>query len=451
MQWKELFSRHRLGTTRTDDDFRSPFQRDFDRIVFCSALRRLQDKTQVFPLAKSDYVRTRLTHSLEVSSVGRSMAFCIGTELQKRSPEALAGIAPHEFGEVVAAACLAHDIGNPPFGHSGEDAISAWFRKPEHQIMIRDLSQNQKEEFCSFEGNAQGFRVLCNLQKHNRGSNRFGGLQLTCATLGAFLKYPRRAWLEGRDKGRISQKKYNYFETETEDFLEVQKQCGLIPIVADQAWCRHPLVYLVEAADDISYTIADLQDGFRLGLIPYEQIRDFLLAILKDKGQEIRREIRNFSDHKDKIEHLAGKAIGHLVKEVCEVFLENESGFLDASMDRPLTALIPSKELLKEMFNYAHVNVYVCPDVVKLKLAGFSIITGLLDLFVPAVIDGAIDGHHNQSRNQLVQRLIPGQFLDDIGSAQSTYEKLHRITDYIAGMTDSYAMELYHRLHGINL
>ncbi len=447
MEWKSLLSATRLGSSGPDGDFRSPFQRDFDRIIFCSALRRLQDKTQVFPLAKNDYVRTRLTHSLEVSSVGRSLAFNIGTALKNKY--GFSELHPYYFGEIVAAACLAHDIGNPPFGHSGEDAISAWFKKPENQEALAGLSQNQKAEFQNFEGNAQGFRVLCTLQKHNRGSDRFGGLQLTHATLGAFLKYPRRAFLDACDKRRISHKKYNYFETEADDFLEVVQGCGLLETVAKESYARHPLVFLVEAADDISYTIADLQDGFRLGLVPYEKIRDFLLDILKDRGQIIRKEIRNFSDNKDKIEHLAGKAIGQLVKEISEVFLEHEEGLLKAEMDQPLTALMPSQALLKQMFEYAHQNIYTSPEVVNLKLAGFTIISGLLDIFVPAVCFHTDKQNYNHHKHQLVLRLIPGQFMEDIGLAHTAYEKLHRITDYIAGMTDSYAVRLYRKLHGI--
>ncbi len=452
MNWSNLLSPTRLCRPQGDLDFRSPFQRDFDRIVFSSALRRLQDKTQVFPLAKNDYVRTRLTHSLEVSSVGRSLGNSISEELAARYPGDFTRTRPYWVGEAVAAGCLAHDIGNPPFGHSGEDAISAWFEDPKNSWSLEGLSPNQKAEFQRFEGNAQGFRVLCTLQRHNRGARQYGGLQLTHATLGSFLKYPRQAHVSTLNPDRISHKKFNFFETEKHHFLEIVNALGLECTVEDEAWCRHPLVFLVEAADDISYTIADLQDGLRMGQLEFGMIRELLLEVLGERAKEVEEEIRYFRDPKDKIEHMAGKAIGTLVQEISGEFLNREGEMLEGRFDQPLCSVVPAKDVLKRMFDLNHEKVYTCKEVVHLKLAGFAVVQGLLDMFVPALLGRGGELKASQGLNRLVGKLIPSQFLDDEGQPpDSNYDRLHCITDFLSGMTDSYAVSLYRKLNGISI
>lgn len=446
-------NKDRLGCSTHDGDLRSFFQRDHDRLVFSSAFRRLQDKTQVFPLAPDDYIRTRLTHSMEVSCVGKSIGSIVGHHLKEKYPKELEGIEANHFSEVLSAACLAHDIGNPPFGHAGEDAIAFWFNRPENvEKYLGELSPIELAEFQNFEGNAQGFRLITRLQKHNRTPNRAGGLQLTYATLGTFLKYPRKAKINAHDSKKINHKKFNYFLTEEEYFDEVVTKCGLIEQIKGEVWARHPLVYLLEAADDISYVVADFQDGYRLGHVSYQVVLDFFLSILREKKDYYLDEIKDFSSDKDKIEHLSGKVIGQLVREVAMAFITNEEAIMAGKFDLALASIIPSASQFHDMFSYAYKHIYSCKDVVRMKLAGYEVIQGLLDMFVPSVYYSGDPNHFEFSRNNLLVKLLPDQF--ECNSQQgglSLYERLHRITDFISGMTDSYAVKLYKELKGIDL
>lgn len=453
MKWKNLMSKERLGCLSHDGDLRSYFQRDHDRLVFSSAFRRLQDKTQVFPLAPDDYIRTRLTHSMEVSCVGRSIGSIVGHALKEKYPIDLKGIEANNFSEVLSAACLAHDIGNPPFGHAGEDAIAYWFNRPENiKKYLTELNVVELAEFQNFEGNAQGFRVITRLQKHNRTPDKIGGLQLTYATLGTFLKYPRKAKIQDRDSSKINHKKFNYFLTEEKYFDDVVTKCGLIEQQKGEVWARHPLVYLLEAADDISYVIADFQDGYRLGHVRYQVVVDFFLNILRDKKDFYLEEIEGFSSDKDKIEHLSGKVIGQLVREVSNSFLTNEEKIMQGKFDLALASVIPSASQFHEMFTYAYKYIYSCKDVVRLKLAGYEVIEGLLDIFVPAIYFSGDPNHFEFAKNNLLVKLLPNDFVENsLDNGLSLYERLHRITDFISGMTDSYAVKLYKELKGINL
>ena len=284
MEWKQLLSPHRVGSSKpgviTQD--RSPFQRDFDRIVFSGAFRRLQDKTQVFPLVKTDYVRTRLTHSLETSSVGRSLGTAVGVEICKNFDTA--GAQPSDIGAAVAAAALAHDIGNPPLGHAGEEAIRYWFTHSPVACAMRDvMNEDEAADIERYEGNAQGFRVLTRLEMPDQK----GGMQLTCATLAAFAKYPSASRVEVKPSG-VAGKKFNFFREEQEFFAEVAEHTGMIP-AGPWAWQRHPLAYLVEAADDIAYRIVDFEDGQRLGLIDYQELERVLTSELGSK-EDYKRE-----------------------------------------------------------------------------------------------------------------------------------------------------------------
>jgi dGTPase len=285
MDWKKLLSRKRLGKSQVENDpNRNPFQRDFDRIIFSSAFRRLQDKTQVHPLSESDYIRTRLTHSLETSCVGRSLGEIVGTEVIIKNK--LKGVHPSEFGSIVASACLAHDIGNPPLGHSGEDAIRTWFKySAVGKKLMKQLSKLEQQDFLDFEGNAQGFRVLSRLQS----PDNTGGMQLTCATLAAYTKYPHESLVKGKpsDLKRKSAKKFGFFQHDKELFTEVAEQVGLISIPKNTAWwCRHPLAFLVEAADDITYSVIDFEDGYGLKYISYDEVKDVLTNFLDKSGVE---------------------------------------------------------------------------------------------------------------------------------------------------------------------
>ena len=297
MDWNRLLSRIRPGLSRPhpDSEARTDFQRDFDRIVFSSAFRRLQDKTQVFPLSQSDYVRTRLTHSLEVSSVGRSLGTMVGDRVIRRHD--LKGVYPQDFGAVVAAACLAHDIGNPPFGHAGEDAIRLWFAaSATGQAVLETLSEPQRQDFLRFEGNAQGFRIITRLQSPD---NR-GGMQLTCALLGAFTKYPRAAWLSVPSPLGVAFRKFGFYQDDRDLFAEVAGHLGLDE-VAPGAWRRHPLAWLVEAADDICYRIIDVEDAFRLQQLRFEDVRDLLLP-LTGSAEQAERKMAHLTRPRERIE-----------------------------------------------------------------------------------------------------------------------------------------------------
>ena len=448
--WIKLLSDLRIGSLVADtDDFRSPFQRDIDRIIFSSAFRRLQDKTQVFPLARNDYVRTRLTHSLEVSSVGRSLGIYVGRELSNRYQ---LNIDANYFAEIIGAACLAHDIGNPPFGHAGEDTIRHWFLDPSRgSQFLRQLTPQQAAEFTHFEGNAQGFRVLTRLQRHTRDSNVTGGLQLTYASIGAFLKYPRPAVISDVDPNRRSQKKYNYFLTESDQFQMVMNTLGLNR-TGQLSFIRHPLVFLMEAADDISYNIADMQDGFRLGLISYEEVFDFFRTLMAQEWENLQGEILGLSDPKDRVETLGGKVVGKLVREVAVLFLAEEKNILNGSFDKSLVDAIPSQKCMQEMSRFAYENIYSSEPVIEIKVGGFEVIQGLLDLFIPAIFEGHNRNHYDHKRLELVLRLVPKQFTEVIQERPvDPYVRLHQIMDFISGMTDSYALSLYRRLYGFNL
>src|SRR6267378_2881740 len=329
MNWTQLLSSHRLGQKQdAHDQSRSAFEQDYDRIIFSHPFRRLQDKTQVHPLPVEDFVHTRLTHSLEVSSVGRSLGKKVGEQILKRHPELNEKFSLFDVGAIVAAASLTHDLGNPPFGHAGEDAISDFFR---HHVFGQGfqprVTKAQWEELVRFEGNAQGFRIL------NKSEY---GLKLTFATLGAFTKYPCPAFFPQRDKTKKSQKKFGFFESEEELFGEVASSLGLIRREKN-VWCRHPLAFLVEAADDICYSIIDLEDGCRLGLVGFEETVDLLAPILGDKLD--RAKLAKGTGLNEKLGILRAMAIGELIDAATVVFLDHEQAMLDGQFDMALMDL----------------------------------------------------------------------------------------------------------------
>lgn len=443
MDWKQLLSTERLGRGQEPKtDARSEYQRDYDRIVFSSAFRRLQDKTQVFPLAESDYVRTRLTHSVEVSCVGRSLGTLAGSIVIKRS--GLEDFQAQEFGNIVAAACLAHDIGNPPFGHSGEDAIKTWFEGP-GMSYLKDLAPEQKQDFLKFEGNAQGFRVLSRLQNKING----GGLQLTYAVLGAYSKYPRRAHvssLEGSEK--VSEKKFGFFIGDEEWFVKVADGLGLTKKL-DGAWSRHPLAFLMEAADDICYRIVDLEDGHRLGRVTFAEAENLLKPIAfnsKSKGKQMSRSYRDIdeNDDKGKFEYLRAKAINSLILDAISVFEENYDRLMQGTLEQDLMSQSRFSNELKAIKELSRRKVYVAPNVLHIEAAGFEVLGGLLDKIVPALI--GTDSSRSSAEKKILE-IIPEQFR----KGKTHYERLLHATDFVSGMTDSFAVTLYRRLRGIEL
>ncbi|MFO7446753.1 MAG: deoxyguanosinetriphosphate triphosphohydrolase [Ignavibacteriaceae bacterium] len=444
MEWKKLLSKKLIGDEKIlpayGADGRTQFQKDFDRIVFCSAFRRLQDKTQVFPLPESDFVHTRLTHSLEVSCVGRSLGSVVGKTIIERHPDLKEEFTSFNFGEIVAAACLSHDIGNPPFGHSGEDAISEYFRVGngksfEHEL----LSIKCWNDFAKFEGNAQGFRILTRLQNPNIK----GGLKLTCATLAAFTKYPKDSSSLGSDK-KLS-RKFGYFQAEKDLFREVEEEVGLEKI-KDNWWSRHPLVFLVEAADDICYRIMDLEDAFRLGLLSFKDTEE-LLKPLCDKAKFTGYSERN---ENDKIGYLRAKSISVLIDELAAAFLAEEENMLAGKFEGELISIIDKAAQLEHIKKLSVEKIYSYKSVVEREAAGYEVLGGLLDTYIHAVNE--LESGKPSLKNKTMLKLLPKQFLGANGKPdEDLYTRLLKITDFVSGMTDSYAVSLFRKIKGISL
>jgi dGTPase len=449
MHWPKLLSRERLGTDQapTSATARTDFQRDFDRIVFSSAFRRMQDKTQVFPLSKIDYVRTRLTHCLEASSIGRSLGTLVGEQVIQR--HRLSAYEASDFGDVCAAACLSHDIGNPPFGHSGEDAIRHWAAEAKYGCRrVAALGENEREDFLRFEGNAQGFRILARLQNPDNP----GGLQLTCATLAAFTKYPREAWLGGQHFDGVSAKKQGFVFEDRELFREVAHTVGLLPRHDHYAiWHRHPLAFLVEAADDISYRVIDIEDGFRLGHFSYDEVLQLFWPLVPD-GAKQRARLEQITDPKNRIQFLRAKVINEAIRQAMECFLENEAAILSGRFDQSLLAQIPWHEAMHKLVEFARERIYCAPEVVGIQTAGYQVVGELLERFSEVVDDIAEHGEGAAPRSQMIVRLISEQFVGPRRApAQDAYTRLLRLSDFVAGMTDSFAVALYKKITGISL
>lgn len=440
-QWSRLMSAERQGAGAAPSaPERTVFQQDYDRIVFSSAFRRMKDKTQVFPLSKSDYVRTRLTHSIEVSCVGRSLGTAVGRELVARHG---LNLDASDFGAVVAAACLAHDIGNPPFGHAGEDAIREWF-KASGLLDRHALTPAQRADFEHYEGNAQGFRILTRLQSPSNP-----GLQLTSAVLGTFTKYPRGSHIEGPALSGRSAKKFGYFAHDTAAFQRVAAVTGLVPRIIGQAWYRHPLAFLVEVADDTCYLVVDIEDAARLGTIPGDTA-ETLLAELAGNSVSGGR-LQRLHDPKERIEYLRAKAIGRLLEGAAAVFLENEKAILSGGFDQELLAHTPFHYAIEAVEKFSVENIYVARSALEIETAGFEVLGALLQLFTDAVEAGA-GVTRLTTREKMLLKLLPTQFLGLQGQPDSDpYVRLLKVADFVAGMTDSYAVDTYRRLKGIEL
>ncbi len=443
MEWKNLLSHYRAGKTscRPLVPGRSPFQQDYDRIVFSSAFRRLQDKTQVFPLAESDYVRTRLTHSMEASCVGRSLGNLTGVHICSNHDVGV--LQSSDIGAIVAAASLAHDIGNPPLGHSGEEAIRYWFtHSPVAAAFMDQLTPAQQSDIAGYEGNAQGFRVLTRLQMPDNE----GGMQLTCATLGAFVKYPVESAMTGTS-GTFS-KKFNFFQHDKAMFEKVARQTGLIRIKEQEnVWARHPLAFLVEAADDICYTIVDFEDGHSLGIISYDELED---AFLRITGK-LKRDL-NMKDNQRKAELLRAMTLNTLIGQLSECFIKHEEDILRGELTKSLTDLIPASKALNYIIKRSVEDVYTYRRAIEIEVAGYELTTGLLDTFVEAVNDCAVNKKASFKSRKIFQ-LLPEQFRPENDSewSSSYYVRLMSVLDFICGMTDSYAVTLYRKLKGISL
>ena len=442
MNWKQLLSSNRIGKATKADSFRSAFEQDYDRIIFSHPFRRLQDKTQVHPLPEYDFVHTRLTHSLEVSSVGRSLGKKVGESILKKYPDLTkSGFSSYDFGAIVAAAALAHDIGNPPFGHSGESAISDFFNAKEKTDLFKShMSDQQWADIIDFEGNAQGFRLM----------NQTNGLQLTYATLAAFTKYPRPSLITKRDKSRKSQKKYGYFQSNKQEFADLASEVGLQKISDEGIWSRHPLAFLVEAADDICYQVIDLEDGCRLELVSYEETVDLLGAII-GKSFDPEKLVKYDSDA-ERIGVLRAMAIGKLVDECVAIFLENEKQLLSGEFDKALTGLIQSSDTLDKIERISITKIYQSRKVLEKEAAGFEVLPGLLESFTTAVYHHYIDKDQFTKKLQNLIRLLPKDIKAKMDqSSDSLYDLLMITIDFISGMTDTHAISLYRKIKGISL
>ena len=452
MQWKKLLSARRLGSVRADSvqQGRSPFQQDFDRIIFSSSFRRLQDKTQVFPLADNDYLRTRLTHSLETASIGRSLGAIAGVGICKNL--ASTEIRPNHIGEIVAAASLAHDIGNPPLGHSGEESIRYWFQhSPVAAKLKSEMSPAECADFERYEGNAQGFRVLSRLEM----PENHGGMQLTCATLGAMAKYPVSSGAAERPAG-VMGKKFNFFRQDKELFAEVAGHLGLLAVGSSgEAWCRHPLAFLVEAADDVTYRIVDFEDGHLLKIVEYDEVERLMLKIIGDGGETAAR-LAGIADRKRKVELLRARALGALVRQLAAVFLAHEEAMLAGELDRPLIELIPASGALEEIYRISLRKIYNFRRVTEICIAGYELTSGLLDAFMSAVsefVEARRTGREPDPRSRKLLYLLPDECCapDDPEWNSSAGCRLLRVLDCITAMTDTHAVSTFKKVKGISL
>ena len=442
MNWEQLLSLKRFGDTQKrerakQDETRLGFEVDFDRIIFSSAFRSLQDKTQVIPLSKTDFVHTRLTHSLEVSVVGRTLGRRVGKELLERHPHLKElGYTFNDFGAIVAAASVMHDIGNPPFGHSGEKAIGEYFKTGKGLQYKNQLTDSEYQDLIDFEGNANGFKILT----ENREGVQ-GGLRLSYATLGAFLKYPKES-LPKKPTNHIVDKKYGFFQSEKEAFLDVAQDLGLLKKESGGiSYYRHPLAYLVEAADDICYTIIDFEDGINLGLIEEDYALEYMIMLVKDAID--RKKYHSLQHTKDRVSYLRALAIGVLINEAVTIFLDNEEAILNGTFDKGLLDKCKYEAQINDIIKISVDKIYRSKEVVEKEVAGYKIIADLLDVFVTA-LNTKFDSRQS-NYDKLVLNLIPQEYQQE---KESLYDRIMQISSYVAGLSDGYAIRLHRKIMG---
>ena len=440
MNWQQLISNKRFGLEQIHEfrkDDRSEFQRDYDRLIFSAPFRRLQNKTQVFPLPGSVFVHNRLTHSLEVSCVGRSLGTSIANQLIAKHPE-LANTHVPEIGSIVSAACLAHDLGNPPFGHSGEKAISTYFSEGKGLALKEQLSAMEWEDLTHFEGNANAFRLLT----HQFLGRRKGGFVMTYSTLASIVKYPYPAILAG-DKS-----KFGFFTTEEEIYIKIAQELGIKRLSKEGEpirYARHPLVFLVEAADDICYQMMDIEDAYKLKLLTPREAKELYLLFIDEKKQQRVEEVFSFvSDENEQIAYLRATVIGILIKECTQVFMDNEEAILNGTFEGALIKHIssPLNEAYKQCSKVAFEKIYRSRDVLDIELAGFHVITTLLELMIDAVQSP------EKAYSQLLINRVSSQY--DI-KAPTLYGRIQAVLDYLSGMTDVFALDLYRKIKGNGL
>jgi dGTPase len=440
MDWDQLLSTKRLGmddwkSVHKHED-RTQFQRDYDRIIFSSPFRRMQNKTQVFPLPEHIFVHNRLTHSLEVASVGRSLGNLLA---EKAVSNNRANLLVQEIGTIVSAACLAHDMGNPPFGHSGESAISNFFHKGAGKEFEKNLSPAEWSDFIRFDGNANAFRILT----HQFRGKRPGGFALTYPTLASIVKYPFESPL-------ATKQKFGFFQSEKENFKTIAHELQIPSMDSSHLhFKRYPLVYLVEAADDICYQIMDLEDACKLGILSYESVQELYLDFydpLSDKKylDSIKKTLGRVTDKNEQISYLRAGVIGKLIHECIQVFENNVADILEGNFSQSLIGSLDNRQAIamQQVKKVSFEEIYAHRTVVEIEIAGFKIIGTLLEEFVEAAI------HPNDRYNKRILSLLPDQYRPQ---KDSLYNKIQSAVDFISGMTDVFALDLYRKIKGISL
>lgn len=447
MDWERLLSLKRYGdiekrSRKGQDETRLGFEVDYDRIIFSAAFRSLQDKTQVIPLSKTDFVHTRLTHSLEVSVVGRSLGRIAGKMILERHPylSEVHGYRFNDFGAIVAAASLAHDIGNPPFGHSGEKAIGEYFKTGKGQRFKSALTDKEYRDIVDFEGNANGFKLLTETRKGVEG-----GLRLSYATLGAFMKYPKES-LPKKPTFHIADKKFGFFQANTDSFVEIAAELGLKPMGKGDniGFCRHPLAFLVEAADDICYTIIDFEDGINLGLISEDYALEYLIKLVKDSIH-----IKKYNDlvfMQDRLGYLRALAINTLISDAVRIFIEHEEEILKGEFAVSLMEKSKFKAQIEDILRLSVQKIYNSQEVLEKEIAGYKVISDILEVYIAALI-GQKEGN-SSNYDRLIMATLPESYRNTEGS---TYSVLLNVCCYVASLSDSAAVHIHNMIMGRQL
>jgi dGTPase len=448
MQWSTLFSNKRLGANNEANkgySIRNEYLKDYDRLIFSSPFRRLQNKTQVFPLPGHVFVHNRLTHSLEVASVGRSLGALVGERLIEKYPNSSPEFVEfyrYQLSTVISTACLAHDIGNPPFGHSGEEAIRTFFENVSGNLkdtFESELTENQQNDFLKFEGNANTFRLLTH--------NTLGIHRMAYTTLASIVKYPSTSTSGFNKKnGNISTKKSGFFDIDVEKYKVVARELNIeVQNEKLNIYPRHPFVFLMEAADDICYRIIDLEDAFRLKILSKEIVFELLTDIFDtEEALKISESLKKQSLDNQQLSYLRAMVIDKLVNQCTSLFLENEQFLLNGTLNKSLIDLLPPKQLnaIKVIDEISVEKVYNHKSVIEIELAGYNVIGGLLEEFMNALVSP------NRKKSQKLLALVPDQF--EI-KQETFYEKTMAIVDYISGMTDLYAIDLFRKIKGISV
>lgn len=447
MDLNSIFTSQRTGNNPNTKVSRTDFQRDFDRIIFSSAFRRLQNKTQVFPLPGSVFVHNRLTHSLEVSSVGRSLGSVIGEfiygQFKNDLNEESKNFYLHNLSNVIAAGCLCHDVGNPAFGHSGEDAIASYFDRNDTSLKSK-FNEKEWADLVNFEGNANAIRVLAQQQQGKDA----GGVQLTFATLASIAKYPCEAI--AKKKGVVHRKKFGFFQNEKDIFLEIAKRTSMLQENEEPyIFKRHPFVWLVEAADDICYNIIDMEDAHRLGIVSTADCKNLFFELVKSETDDIKRveqKLDSISNENEQISYLRAKVINALINKSIELYKNNFDKILQGNLEKGLLDIYKSEnKTLQDIESFSIEKIYNHKAVVEIENAGYNVMYELLDHFIPSILKSTDE---RKSYDKKALKLLPKQFFYEDGT---DYQKVLGVIDFVSGMTDNFATDLYRKIKGIDI